>query len=324
MHRSVRILLSLLAVAWMGLHGGAALAQGPASRPITLVVPYPPGGSADILARAIGQKLGERLKQTVIVDNKPGAGTAIGSRFVAEAAPDGHTLLLGTVSSHAINPAMTKVGYDPIRDFAVVAPLVSIPFVLVTRADSPYQKLADVVSAASQKPQTIGYASAGPGTSNHLAGEMFASATRTQLMHVPYRGSAPALADVIAGHVPLMFDLQATAAPNIRQGKLRALAVSALERSALLPDVPTMAESGLPGFEVSAWFALLAPAKVPADTLKRLETEMAAVMQAPEMALRMRELGGTPDRRSAAAFSAYMRDEAKKYGDVVKAAGLSP
>ena len=324
MHRSVRILLSLLAVAWMGLHGGAALAQGTASRPITLVVPYPPGGSADILARAIGQKLGERLKQTVIVDNKPGAGTAIGSRFVAEAAPDGHTLLLGTVSSHAINPAMTKVGYDPIRDFAVVAPLVSIPFVLVTRADSPYQKLADVVSAASQKPQTLGYASAGPGTSNHLAGEMFASATRTQLMHVPYRGSAPALADVIAGHVPLMFDLQATAAPNIRQGKLRALAVSALERSALLPDVPTMAESGLPGFEVSAWFALLAPAKVPADTLKRLETEMAAVMQAPEMALRMRELGGTPDRRSAAAFSAYMRDEAKKYGDVVKAAGLSP
>ncbi|MEI7782956.1 MAG: tripartite tricarboxylate transporter substrate binding protein [Betaproteobacteria bacterium] len=324
MNRLARTLLSLLVFTGLGLQGSAVLAQGAAARPITLVVPYPPGGSADILARAIGQKLGERLKQTVIVDNKPGAGTAIGSRFVAEAAPDGHTLLLGTVSSHAINPAMTKVGYDPIRDFAVVTPLVSIPFVLVTRADSPYQKLADVIAAASQKPQTLGYASAGPGTSNHLAGEMFASATRTQLMHVPYRGSAPALADVIAGHVPLMFDLQATAAPNIRQGKLRALAVSALERSALLPDVPTMSESGLPGFEVSAWFALLAPAKVPADTLKRLETEMAAVMQAPDMALRMRELGGTPDRRSAAAFSAYMRDEAKKYADVVKAAGLSP
>jgi tripartite-type tricarboxylate transporter receptor subunit TctC len=324
MNRLTRILLSLLAFAGLGLHVSAALAQGAASRPITLVVPYPPGGSADILARAIGQKLGERLKQTVIVDNKPGAGTAIGSRFVAEAAPDGHTLLLGTVSSHAINPAMTKVGYDPIRDFAVVAPLVSIPFVLVTRADSPYQKLADVIAAAKQKPQTLGYASAGPGTSNHLAGEMFASATGTQLMHVPYRGSAPALADVMAGHVPLMFDLQATAAPNIRQGKLRALGVSALERSALLPDVPTMAESGLPGFEVSAWFALLAPAKVPAEALKRLETEMAAVMQAPDMALRMRELGGTPDRRSAAAFSAYMKDEAKKYADVVKAAGLSP
>lgn len=323
MRRFSRVLLSLGFLGLAGFHMPFASAQS-SSSPITIVVPYPPGGSADILARSIGQKLGERLKQTVIVENKPGAGTAIGSRFVSDSPPDGHTLLLGTVSSHAINPAMSKVGYDPIRDFAVVAPIASIPFVLVARQDSPYKTLSDVIAAAKQKPQAIGYASAGPGTSNHLAGEMLASATQTKLMHVPYRGSAPALADVVAGHVPLMFDLQATAVPNIRQGKLRALAVSSLERSALLPDVPTVAESGAPGFEVSAWFALLAPAKVPADVIKRLGTEVTVVMESPEMIQRLRDLGGTPDRRSASAFSDYMKDEVKKYTEVVKSAGLAP
>lgn len=323
MRRFSRVLLSLGFLGLIGLHLPVAMGQASQS-PITVVVPYPPGGSADILARSIVQKLGERLKQTVIVENKPGAGTAIGSRYVADSAPDGHTLLLGTVSSHAINPAMTKVGYDPIRDFAVVAPIASIPFVLVTRQDSPYQKLSDVIAAARQKPQTIGYASAGPGTSNHLAGEMLATATQTKMMHVPYKGSAPALADVMAGHVPLMFDLQATAVPHIRQGKIRALAVSSLERSPLLPDVPTVAESGIPSFEVSAWFALLAPSKVPADIIKRLGTEVNQIMESPEMIQRLRDLGGTPDRRSASAFSAYMKDEFRKYTEVVKAAGLAP
>ena len=318
-----RVLLPLGIMGLLGFHLPSALGQA-TSGPITLVVPYPPGGSADILARSIGQKLGERLKQTVIVENKPGAGTAIGSRFVADSTPDGHTLLLGTVSSHAINPAMSKVGYDPIRDFVVVAPIASIPFVLVTRQDAPYQKLADVIEAAKQKPQAVGYASAGPGTSNHLAGEMLAMATQTQLMHVPYRGSAPALADVMAGHVPLMFDLQATAVPSIRQGKIRALAVSSLERSTLLPDVPTVAESGVPGFEVSAWFALLAPSKVPPHIIKRLGTEMASIMESPEMVRRLGDLGGTPDRRSATAFGAFMKDEFKKYSEALKSAGLAP
>lgn len=318
-----RVLISLGVLGLLVFHGHAAMAQA-ASRPITLVVPYPPGGSADILARSIAQKLGAKLEQMVIVENKPGAGTAIGSKFVAESAPDGRTLLLGTVSSHAINPAMAKVGYDPVRDFVVVAPIASIPFVLVARQDSPYQKLSDVIAAAKQKPKTIGYASAGPGTSNHLAGEMLAGATDTQLMHVPYRGSAPALADVVAGHVPLMFDLQATAVPFIRQGKLRALAVSSVERSNLLPDVPTIAESGVPGFEVSAWFALFAPAKVPSEFVDRMSTEMAAIMQSPDMVHRLQELGGTPEGRSATAFAAYVKEEADKYGKVVQAAGLTP
>ena len=302
----------------------AALAQSFPTKPVALVVPYPPGGTADILARAVGQKLGDKLGQAVVIENKAGAGTAIGARFVAEAAPDGYTMPMGTVSSHAINPAMTKVGYDPVRDFATVAALGSIPFVLVTRPDSPYKTLADVIAAAKREPGKIGYASAGPGTSNHLAGEMLATAAGVQLLHVPYKGSAPALTDVLAGHVPLMFDLVTTAVPNLKQGKLKALAVTGAARSPLLPDVPTVAESGLAGFEVSAWFALFAPAKVPAPILARLSVDTYDVLRTPEMQARLRELGMDPDTRAADAFSTYVRGEVQKYGAVVKQAGLAP
>lgn len=322
--RLVRFCALPLAAALLAAGAQVARAQGYPERPINLVVPYPPGGTADLLARAIGQKLGERLHQPVVVENKAGAGTAIGTRFVAESAPDGYTLLVGTVSSHAINPAMTKVGYDPVRDFATVAPLASIPFVLVTNPATPFQKLSDVLAAAKSEPGKLAYASAGPGTSNHLAGEMLASAAKVQMLHVPYRGSAPALADVLAGHVPLMFDLQSTSVPNIQQGKLRALAVTSPRRSALLPDVPTVAESGLPGFEVSAWFALFAPAKVPQPVLQRLSSEMAEVLQAPDMVKRMQDMGADPDPRTPAAFASYVRDEAGRYASVVKAAGLAP
>jgi tripartite-type tricarboxylate transporter receptor subunit TctC len=301
-----------------------ARAESFPTRPLTLVVPYPPGGSADVLARAIGQKLGEKVGQSVIIENRGGAGTAIGARFVAEAPADGYTLLMGTVSSHAINPAMTKVGYDPIRDFAVVAPIGSIPFVLVTRPDSPYHSLADVMAAAKANPGAIGYASAGPGTSNHLAGEMLAHAAGIKLLHVPYRGSAPALTDVLAGRVPLMFDLVTTSLGHIRQGGLRPLAVTSATRSALLPDVPTVAQSGVPGYEVGAWFAVFAPAKVPAPVLATLSKDVAAVLADPAMRKKLGELGVEPDTRSPADFSAYVRSEAQKYADVVKRAGLAP
>ena len=198
-------LMKLLAapVLLAALVGAApSFAQSFPTRPITLVVPYPPGGSADILARSVGEQLGTRLGQPVVVENKAGAGTAIGARFVAEAKPDGYTLLLGTVSSQAINPAMSKVGYDPGADFAVVGPLASIPFVLVANPGAPYDNIQQLIAAGKSKPGTISYASAGPGTSNHLAGEMLAKAAEVPLLHVPYRGSAPALADVLAGSVP--------------------------------------------------------------------------------------------------------------------------
>jgi tripartite-type tricarboxylate transporter receptor subunit TctC len=314
----------LLGLGLMAAAPALVQAQAFPARPVTLVVPFPAGGSADILGRAVAQRLSEKLAQPVVVENRAGAGTAIGARHVAESAPDGHTLLIGTVSSHAINPAMTKVGYDPVADFAAVSPLAAIPFVLVSNPSVPYQSLAELIAAARRQPGTLGYASAGPGTSNHLAGEMFAGAAGIQLMHVPYRGSAPALADVLAGHVPLMFDLLPTAVPNVRQGKLRALAVTGTQRSDLLPGVPTVAEAGLAGFEVSAWFGLFAPAKVPAPVLKRLSDDMAEILRAPEMQHKLRELGAEPDTRSAAAFGAYVRSEAQKYGAVVKRAGLAP
>lgn len=302
---------------------GQATAQDFPTHSVTLVVPYPAGGSADILARAIGKMLGEKLGQPVVVENKSGAGTAIGSRFVAKAPADGYTLLLGTVSSHAINPAITNVGYDPLNDFALVAPVASTPFVLVTPVGSSLRTLADVIEAARQQPNTLDYASAGPGTSNHLAGEMLANAAKIQLVHVPYRGSAPALVDVMAGHVPLMFDLQTTSVPNIRQGTLRALAVTSLQRSTLLPDIPTVAESGIPNFEVSAWFAVFAPAKVPPPVLKRLQDTMIAVMESADFKQQLRQIGAEPDSRSPEEFSVYVEQEVKKYTGVVKAAGLA-
>ncbi|WP_313296468.1 tripartite tricarboxylate transporter substrate binding protein [Diaphorobacter sp.] len=314
---------ALIAIASATCAAAPAWAQKFPSKPVTIVVPYPPGGTADLLARAVGVKLGERLGQPVIVENKAGAGTAIGSRHVAEAAADGHTLLLGTVSSHAINPAMTPVGYDPVKDFVPVAPLASIPFVLVANPASPYNSLSDVIAAAKSQPSTISYASAGPGTSNHLAGEMFANSAKIKLLHVPYRGSAPALADVLAGHVPLMFDLQSTAVPNIKQQKLKALAVTSTQRSKLLPQVPTVAESGLKDFEVSAWFALFAPAKTPEGAQHKLSRELHAVMQSPDIQQRLQDMGADPDTRTNEQFKSYVQDELKKYTSVVKLAGIS-
>ncbi|WP_422096699.1 tripartite tricarboxylate transporter substrate binding protein [Variovorax sp.] len=318
-----RTLLAGLLLVAAGI-AAPALAQGFPDRPVTLVVPYPAGGSADILARTVGQKLAAQLGQPVVVENKGGAGTAIGARFVAEARPDGYTLLLGTVSSQAINPAMSKVGYDPVKDFVPVSALASIPFVLVAHPGAPYGSVAELLAAARQAPGSISYASAGPGTSNHLAGEMLASAAKLKLLHVPYRGSAPALADVLAGHVPLMFDLQTTSLPNIATHKLKPLAVTGSRRSPLLPDVPTVAESGLPGFEVSAWFGVFAPAKLPPPVLRQLSAAMAKVLEDPALAQRLREIGAEPDPRNAAQFTAYVGEEAGKYATVVKTAGLAP
>ncbi len=320
--KSFRQLLAVLLLA--SSTAVPALAADYPERPITIVVPYPAGGSADILARTVGQKLSVQIGQPVIVENRAGAGTAIGARFVAEARPDGYTLLLGTVSSQAINPAMSKTGYDPLKDFVPVSALASIPFVLVANPGVGYASVGDLIAAAKQNPGSISYASAGPGTSNHLAGEMLASAAKIKLLHVPYKGSAPALADVLAGHVPLMFDLQTTSLPNIASHKLKALAVTGSQRSSLLPGVPTVAESGLPGFEVSAWFGVFAPAKVPAPVLNKLSAAMARVLEDPVLAQRLRDIGAEPDARNAAQFSAYVAEEAGKYSSVVKTAGLAP
>ncbi len=301
-----------------------SFAQNYPTKPVTIVVPYPPGGSADILARTVGEQLGERLGQPVVVENRSGAGTAIGARLVADAAPDGYTLLLGTVSSQAINPAMSKVGYDPVKDFVVLSPLASIPFVLVAHPAVPYDNVSQLIAAAKSDPGKLAFASAGSGTSNHLAGEMLANAAGLKLLHVPYRGSAPALVDVLAGHVPIMFDLQTTALPNVKAHKVKALAVTGPQRSPLLPDVPTMMESGLPGYEVSAWFGLFAPAKVPEPITARLSSTLSEILQQPQTRKRLQEIGAEPDTRTAPEFARYVESEAKKYADIVRASNLTP
>ena len=325
MTRFPNLLAGMLAATVAILSGVAVQAQNAyPGRPITLVVPYPAGGSADILARTVGAELAKRLGQPVVVDNRGGAGTAIGARIVAGAAPDGYTLLLGTVSSQAINPAMNKVAYDPVKDFTAVSPLASIPFVLVANPDLKIGSVAELVARAKAQPDALSYASAGPGTSNHLAGEVLASEARIRLLHVPYKGSAPALNDVIAGVVPLMFDLQATALPYLKSGKLKALAVTGRTRSSLLPDVPTMIESGVPGYDVSAWFGLFAPAGLPAPILARLNAEVTSIIGMPEVSERLRELGAEPETGDPASYAAYTRTEAAKWAEAIKRYGLSP
>ncbi|WP_421953920.1 Bug family tripartite tricarboxylate transporter substrate binding protein [Polaromonas sp.] len=319
-----RLALAFHALFFAALFAGALHAQtGYPSRPVTLVVPYPPGGSADILARTVGQKLSVLWGQPVIVDNRAGAGTAIGAKAVASAPADGYTLLMGTVSSHAINPAMNKVGYDPVKDFTAVAPLASVAFVLVAHPSFAAASLQDLVAMARAKPGEITYASAGPGTSNHLAGVLLEGASRINLLHVPYKGSAPALSDVLAGHVKLMFDLQATALPYVNSGRLRALAITSKTRSSNLPNVPTMVEGGVPGYEASAWFGIFAPAALPRPVTEKINQSLASVLKMADVQKQLRDLGAEPESGTPEAFSEYVRSESVKWAEIVKSAGAS-
>ena len=303
--------------------GGSALAQTWPAKPVRLIVPYPPGGSADILARAIGQKLAEGMGQQVVVDNRPGAGTAIGAEATAKAPPDGYTIMLGTVSSHAINPALNPtLKYDPVKDFAPVSLVASIPFALVVHPSLPVNTVKELVALAKAKPAALNFSSAGNGTSNHLAGELFKSMTGTYMVHIPYKGSAPALNDLIAGQVQLMFDLVLTTAPHVRSGAVRAIAVTGRERSSALPGVPTVAESGVPGYEVSAWFGFFAPAGTPAAIVTALNAETVKAMRLPDLRDRLASQGADAVTDTPEQFAAYVKEELGKWTRVVKASGM--
>ena len=299
-----------------------ANAQPYPSKAVRLIVPFPPGGSADILARAIGQKLGEGLG-SVVIENRPGAGTAIGAEATAKSAPDGYTVMIGTVSSHAINPSLNpKLAYDPIRDFTPLSLVASIPFALLVHPSIPAVSLSELIALAKAKPGRLNYSSAGNGTSNHLAGELFRSLAGVDIVHIPYKGSAPALADLLAGQVDMMFDLVLTAAPHVRSGKARALAVTGARRSNVLPDVPTVAEAGLPGYEVSAWFGLFGPADLPAPVTSRLNAEIVRAMESKEVRERLASQGAEALSSTPEQFAAYVRGELGKWSRVVKAAGM--
>jgi tripartite-type tricarboxylate transporter receptor subunit TctC len=322
---SLRLLSSLVA-----LFGAMAAPLFPASaqekwpaKAITYVVPFPTGGTTDTLARLIGQRLGAALGTTIVVDNKPGAGGNIGSEFVARAAPDGYTILGGTISSHAINVSLySKLGYDPVKSFAPITLIGSNPNVLVVPASSPFKSVADVLAAAREKPGSIAFASAGNGTSQHLSGELFKSLAKVDLIHIPYKGSAPAIQDVMSGQVPMMFDTSVVAGPHIQSGKLRALAVTSGKRAPAFPNVPTVAEAGVPGYELVSWQAIFAPAGTPQPIVDRLYTEIAKILKSPEMQERLANLGMEASGMSPAEFAAFQRSEIEKWARVVKAANV--
>jgi len=298
-------------------------AQAWPSRPLHLVAPYAPGGPVDLSARLLAPALQQALGQPVVVENKPGAGGNLGADFVAKSAPDGYTLVMGAIATHAINPTLyANFPYDPVRDFRHIALVVQVPNVLVVNNDVPARSVAGLISFIRKNPGKIDFASGSSGSTGHLAGELFKQVTATDMQHVPYKGSAPATADLLAGRVHLMFDNLASALPNIRAGKVRALAVTTLGRSAFLNDIPTLDESGLKGFDLTTWWGVMAPAKTPDAVVERLAAEIGRAIDAPELRERLRAMGSeTPAVRTPAQFTAFVERERKIYGELVRRSG---
>ncbi|WPB59438.1 tripartite tricarboxylate transporter substrate binding protein [Xylophilus sp. GOD-11R] len=294
------------------------------SRPITVVVPFPAGGTTDIVARLAGQALSQELGQPVVVDNRPGAGGNIGSQMVARAPADGYTLVMGTVGTHAINPALyKKMPYDHIKDFAPISRVANVPNLLVANPSQPFKTVKEMIAYAKANPDKLTFASSGNGTSIHLAGELFKTLTGVSMQHIPYKGSAPALADLIAGQTNVMFDNLPSSIAFVRGGKLRPIAVTTLQRSPELPDVPTVAESGVPGFDASSWFGLLAPAGTPPAVIKRIDDALLKVMASTDLKKKIMEQGGQPVGETPEQFAAFIRTETTKWAKVVKESGAS-
>lgn len=320
-HHALELLLTLFA-SLSASAPAAVYAQAYPNKPVRLIVPAAPAGTTDILARMIAQKLTEALGQSVLVENRAGAGGIIGTEAVAKATPDGHTLIMGNIGPNAINYSLYKKLPYQASDLAAVALAASVPNVLVVPAALPVASVADLVALAKAKPGQIAFASSGSGQSIHLSGELFRISSGLNIVHVPYKGSGPALIDLVAGQVALMFDNLPSSLPLVNAGKLRALAVTSAARVAQLPNAPTMIESGFPGFEVTAWFGVLAPAKTPDVVIQRLNTEVVRALQLPEMRTRLTDLGATPGELSPQQFTAFMQAETEKWAKVVKSSGL--
>jgi len=324
-----RTLLQITAAAFaVGSLGTSAWAQGgwPTGRAITYMVPFPAGGTTDTLGRLISQKLGTVLGTSVVVENRGGAGGSVGSEVAARAAPDGYTILGGTISSHAINVSLyPKIGYDPIKSFAPITLIGTNPVVLVVPANSPYKSLKDVLAASKAKAGGLSSASAGTGTSQHLALELMAYKSGVKFTHVPYKGSGPAIQDTIGGQVDMMFDTTVVAGPHIQSGKLRAIAVTSAQRVPSMPDVPTIAESGIDGlkdFEVVSWQAIFAPAKTPEPIVTRLHDEIRKILAQPDTQEKLKGFGMEPADMTVAQIADFQKAEVAKWAQVIKAAGI--
>ncbi|MGC1174676.1 Bug family tripartite tricarboxylate transporter substrate binding protein [Polaromonas sp.] len=277
------------------LFAGLACAAGYPERPVTLVAPYPAGGAADVLARILGKKLEEQLGQPVVVENKPGAGTAIGAAAVANAKPDGYTLLISSNSTFTLNPAVqAKLPYDPAKGFDAIGMVGSVALAVLVHPSVTAANVPQLVAAAKANPDKFVYGSFGNGTSSNFAGAMFNNATGLKMMHIPYKGSAPLMTDLIGGQIPVSFDTVVAAAPQLKSGKIKVLAVASAKRSGVMPDVPTVAEAGYPGFDMTAWLALVAPRGLPADVKSRLDKALATLMASPDTQEKMKAAGFEP------------------------------
>ncbi len=308
---------------WFAAAHGAQNAPAFPAKPVRLVVTFPPGGSADIVARTIGARLTTVWGQQVIIDNRSGAAGTIGTDIAARAAPDGYTLLLGSSGALVVNPLMGgKLPYDPVRDFAPVSLLVVIPQLLVVNGSVPAGTVDELIALARSRPGRLNYASVGLGSPNHLAMELFKSMTGIDVVHVPFKGAAPAITDLLGGQVQLMFNPMPALLPHVKAGKLRALGVGSTRRSAVIPDVPTVADAGVPGFEYVLWYALLAPAKTPASKLHKLNADVVAVLAEPELAQRLASQGAEPRSTTADELARFIAAESRRLKKVIDGAGI--
>ena len=291
------------------------------NQPVRMVVPYPPGGPTDITARVVAAEMSKTIGQNIVIDNRPGASGMIGSEMVTKATPDGYTLL-ANASIHVINPSVyPDMRFDAIKDFTPITQLAQVPLVLVVPANSPIKSVKDLVEYAKANPGKVNFGSAGSASAQHLAGESFKIAAGIQMQHIPYKGSAPALTDLAGGQLQLMFDSMPSATPMINSGKLRAIAVTTTTRAKARPDLPTIAESGFPGFDISTWYAYWAPKGTPADVVEKLAASAAQALKNPEVIAKYEAMGAEPVGSTPAQFAAYVESEAKKWSEIVKKSG---
>jgi tripartite-type tricarboxylate transporter receptor subunit TctC len=302
-----------------------AAAQAPyPAKPVRMIVPSSPGGGSDIIARIVAPKLGERLGQQIVVENRAGAGTMIGNEVVARAAPDGYTLLLG-VSTLATNPAIyKKVSYNALTDFAPITLVLSAPNILVVHPSLPVKNVKELIWFSEARPGQMNYASAGTGTNPHLSMEHFLSMAKLKMVHVPYKGSAPAIIDLLAGQVPVSMATMLTGLPHVRNGRLRALGVTSAQRTAVARDVPSIAESGVPGYEAVQWYGILAPAQTPKEIVTRLNRELVGILHSTDVKDRFAADGGDAGGNTPDEFARYVRTETEKWARVAKSAGIKP
>jgi tripartite-type tricarboxylate transporter receptor subunit TctC len=324
MLRCIQLLVLAIAFIVAGVTSGSVLADDYPIRPVTIIVAQPPGGGTDIIARIIAAQLSAQLGQPFVVENRAGAGTVVGTAAAANATPDGYTLLTGLIANMAVNPSLfANLSYDPIRDFAPVGMLAEFPFVVVVNNDFPAHSIKELIALAKSKPGEINFASGGNGTGQHLSTELFELLAGIKMTHVPYRGAAPAYTDIMSGQTPVFFDNLASALGQIKGGSVRAIAVTGKERSPLLPDVPTVAESGVPDYVYEVWFGLWAPKNTPAPIVEKLYAQVQKALAEPAVKDRIIADSGMPMNMPLADIQPFVKDEIAKWADVVKRAGIA-